>query len=111
MADEKALRELIAKWRETADIWERHNGDPVPAKRLGVERAPQYGRGSVRNWINWLRNCASDVEKCLTIGELAIVHRGEKLDRVTLDGRDHYFDKNGDYDGWGALDRQRPLSH
>jgi hypothetical protein len=58
---------VIAGWRETADIWERHlkRGEvPGGAKRRGME-APERGRGAVANWINWLRKCAVEMESAL----------------------------------------------
>ena len=64
--NESALREVITKWRETADIWEQHNHDyrMVP-KRMGIEPAPRRGVSQIQNWINWLRNCATSIEDVL----------------------------------------------
>lgn len=60
MSDE-ALRAVIAKWRETATIWEdqelgrgKYYGSPVG-----------NGKGNIQNWINWLRWCAKEVEAAM----------------------------------------------
>jgi hypothetical protein len=59
----RLLNEVVIQWRSTADVWERHNNDYrcVP-NRDGYEMAPQKGTGAVKNWINWLRGCASEIE-------------------------------------------------
>lgn len=65
--NESALRAAINKWRETADTWEQQNtGFYVPSGlRRNMESPPEYGRASIRNWINWLRNKATEVEQIL----------------------------------------------
>ena len=78
--DVTKLEALIAKWRETADIWERHNMDYVPAiTRRGVDHPPEKGRASIRNWINWLRNCANDAEACITSDLVDPVREAERV--------------------------------
>jgi hypothetical protein len=77
--DAERLRTLIAKWRETADIWDQHNNEyrGVP-KRAGYEMAPQCGVGAIKNWINWLRNCAKDAESCLPAPPSPTVDQGDR---------------------------------
>ncbi len=62
-----ALREklegLVKKWRATAATWESqldrgcHHGSPVG-----------YGKGTIRNWINWMRSMADELESTLLSG-------------------------------------------
>jgi hypothetical protein len=64
---EAQLRAAIAEWRATADVWERHTRyEHVPnADKKAHDRPPQPGMGAIRNWINWLRNKAAQVEAIL----------------------------------------------
>jgi hypothetical protein len=67
------LLALVSHWRETADIWERQLRDapPYSCPKRKVEQPPQPGVAAILNWINWLRNCADQVEKAATIREQA----------------------------------------
>lgn len=54
----RAVAEVVRKWRETAAIWENEiargafHGSPVGG-----------GKGNIQNWINWLRGCAVEIEE------------------------------------------------
>ena len=59
---QEAIRALIAKWRKTAQIWEdqelgrgAYHGSPVG-----------NGKGNIKNWCNWLRGCANNLEAALS---------------------------------------------
>lgn len=60
------VEELIAKWLETADTWERQNREPYARKpRENVPLPPERSRGAIQNWVNWLRGCARDLEAAI----------------------------------------------
>lgn len=65
------LRAVITEWRHTADIWERHaRYEAVSAdEKRGHDEPPQRGMCAIRNWINWLRNKATEVEVILDATE------------------------------------------
>lgn len=58
---EKHLAAVVAKWRMTADAWERQDRD----ERRAAEQAPAPPHRAptlVAGWIAWLRACAQEVE-------------------------------------------------
>ncbi len=73
MTDSEAgvLRALSERWRHTAAAWDGQlieRDDAVP---------PARGRQDIRNWINWLRSMADELDAAL-----AAMPQQEELSRV-----------------------------
>jgi hypothetical protein len=68
-ATSKRLTELIAEWRHTADIWDEQERQSYWPTAKGVQQPPERGRSAIRNWVNWLRACAHDVEVAMRFDE------------------------------------------
>lgn len=62
----RTLAQIVERWRGVADAWEEQLREYpkgyIPVLK-GVEPPPERHREDIRNWINWLRNMADEVEE------------------------------------------------
>ena len=66
--DDKSMADLIDSWRATADIWEEAMDEDVKRRHVcvpGAKQPPSKRNADIRNWINWLRGIANDVESAV----------------------------------------------
>lgn len=74
------LREWVKTQRETAAIWEEQLTDSYYIERGLRPLPPTYQRADIRNWINWLRSQASEIEAVVLASSAEAAQPGEKAD-------------------------------